>query len=174
MSYQYERLDKNRHDRTRFDCGNEPLNRYLRETARQSQEKGAAVCFVLVDDETGYIAGYYTLTQHAIDAGDVNPELFGGHRKLPRSKMLPATLLGRLAIDQHYQGQGLGAALLARALETALAAAEKVAAVAVVVDPDGETAARFYEHHGFRVLNEESGRMFITMGEIAETLAAEE
>lgn len=174
MSYQYERLDKSRHDRTRFDCGNEPLNHYLRETARQSQEKGAAVCFVLVDDETGSIAGYYTLTQHAIDAGDVDPEWFRSHRKLPRSEMLPATLLGRLAIDRHYQGQGLGAALLVRALETALAAAEKVAAVAVVVDPDGEAAARFCEHHGFRVLNEESGRMFITMDEIAETFAAEE
>lgn len=173
MPYKQERLDKNKHDRTSFNCGNEPLNRYLRETARQSQERGTAVCFVLVDDETGHIAGYYTLTQHAVDPGDVDPELFKGHQKLPRSNMLPATLLGRLAIHKDYQGQGLGSALLVRALGTALAAAEKVAAVAVVVDPDGDSAASFYEKHGFRVLNENSGRMFMTMNEIAETLAAE-
>jgi hypothetical protein len=43
-----EALDKS-HDRTSFDCGREPLNRFLREVARMHMERGISQTFVLVD-----------------------------------------------------------------------------------------------------------------------------
>ena len=56
--------------------------------------------------------------------------------------------MGRLAVDQHFKGKGLGAALLADALRRAVTA--EIAAYAFVVDAKGESAAEFYAHHGFR------------------------
>jgi GNAT superfamily N-acetyltransferase len=65
-------------------------------------------------------------------------------------RQIPAVLLARLALDESLQGQGLGGALLADALERIVAATETVAARFVVVDAIDEHAALFYEHHGFQ------------------------
>ena len=68
-------------------------------------------------------------------------------RKLPRYPSVPAVRMGRLAVDQAFRGQGLGAALLADAL-TRIVRSE-IAAYALVVDAKDEKAASFYRHHGF-------------------------
>jgi GNAT superfamily N-acetyltransferase len=47
--------------------------------------------------------------------------------------------MGRLAVDQRFKGKGLGAALLAEALRRAATA--EIAAYALVVDANDESAA---------------------------------
>jgi ribosomal protein S18 acetylase RimI-like enzyme len=66
-------------------------------------------------------------------------------KKLPRYPTVPAVRMGRLAVDQPFKGQGLGAALLADALDRA--ARSEIAAHALVVDAKDEAAAAFYRHH---------------------------
>lgn len=61
--------------------------------------------------------------------------------------MVPAALIGRLAVDQQYRGRGLGAALLFDAIERA--ARSDAAVYAIIVDAKNDLAARFYRHHGF-------------------------
>lgn len=166
--YTLERLDKKRHDRKRFTCGNDDLDEYLHKTARQAGDAGTAVCYVLIDPgDPGRIVGYFTLTQHAVDPGPENTALFERQPRIARTLAVPTTLLGRLAIDRDYQGAGLGSALLARALEISLAAADVVASTAVVVDPIDARARAFYEGFGFELLNGETGRLFLTMNTVA-------
>ena len=81
-------------------------------------------------------------------------------KKLPY-KNSPVILLGRLARDSNYKGQGIGELLLADALRQAFQASATIGAWAVVTDPINEKARAFYESFGFISL--ESGRMFITM-----------
>jgi GNAT superfamily N-acetyltransferase len=95
------------------------------------------------------VVAYYSLTAHLLQR-DQLPRALG--RGGPRQ--IPAVLLARLALDQSLHGHGLGAALLADALERIVAATETVAARFVLVDAIDDTAAAFYAHHGFRQVPE--------------------
>ena len=73
----------------------------------------------------------------------------GVAKRLPRYPLLPATLLGRLAVDRHHHGQGIGEFLLLDALHRACEHAVDIAAAAVIVDAIDPAAARFYQRFGF-------------------------
>src|SRR5438309_8913779 len=108
----------NGHNRADFSCGNATLDRYLKEQAGQDLRRACATPFILASKpgETA-ILGYYTLSSYGIDTGELPA---GVAKKLPRYPLIPATLLGRLAIDLRYQGQGVGELLLMDALHRAV------------------------------------------------------
>lgn len=148
-------------DRSRFECGVEPLDRYFRAQVSQDIKRRVTACFVATDvkaEATGQIAGYYTLASASVSLADLPDALA---RKLPRYPSIPAVRMGRLAVDQAFKGEGLGAALLADALRRAVAA--EIAAYAFVVDAKDEVAARFYVHHGFIALPEQPLCLFMAL-----------
>ena len=130
-------------DRSSFECGVEPLNRYFRTQVGQDIKRRVTACFTALDT-TGRVAGYYTLASASILLTDLAENLT---KKMPRYPNVPAVRMGRLAVDQDLKGKGLGAALLADALRRAMTA--EIAAYAFVVDAKDESAAEFYAHHGF-------------------------
>jgi len=71
-------------------------------------------------------------------------------------------MIGRLAVAKDWQGQRLGAVLLADALRRAPVSAETVGSSMIVVDALDESAAAFYAAHGF-VRLPESQRLVIPM-----------
>ena len=144
------------HKKNLFACEEPSLESYLRKQAGQDVKRQVAACFVL-EGEDGAIKGYYTLSADSVDRTLVPENL---QKKLPY-KNLPVTLLGRLARDTNYKGQGIGELLLADALRRAYQASSSIGACAVVTDPINEKARAFYEGFGFISL--ESGRMFIPM-----------
>lgn len=153
------------HERAPFCCGNDALDRYLKEQAGQDARRAVAAPFVLVaaaDPKT--IAGYYTLSSHSIDLRELPAAVA---KRLPRYPHVPATLLGRLAVDRRYKGQGLGELLLLDALRRAFTQSSQIAAVAVVVDAGDEQAARFYRHFGFIAFPERPNRLFLPMKTVA-------
>ena len=93
------------HDRSGFSCGIEPLDRYLREQAGQDARKRVAAPFVLCERTSNAVLGYYTLSALSIDVGAWPEDVA---RKLPRYPVVPATLLGRLAVDRRLRGKGMG------------------------------------------------------------------
>jgi GNAT superfamily N-acetyltransferase len=151
------------HDRTDFCSGSEPLDRYLRERANQDFKRYVATPFVLYDLELKRIAGYYTLAATGIQFEDL-PEVM--RKKLPRYPMVPAILLGKLAVDERYQGQGLGAFLLVDALLRSLM--NEIVAAAVVVDAKDDAARAFYEYHNFVSFAGQPLRLFLPMTLIAK------
>ncbi len=132
------------HDRAAFSCGSEQLDRYFQRQVTQDIRKRSTACFVGVDQGTGRIAGFYTLAASAVALSDL-PEALA--KRLPRYPSVPVARMGRLAIDQAYQGRKLGAALLWDAASRA--ARSEVMAFALVVDAKDEQAEAFYLHHGF-------------------------
>lgn len=161
-----EPLDR-QHDRAAFDCGYDALDRYLKQQARQDADRRVAAPFVAVRPPNTHVLGYYTLSASVITLADLPEELA---RKLPRYPQLPATLLGRLAVDQSARGQGLGEHLLLDALRRSLAHADQIAAMAVVADAKDETAAAFYRNYGFLTLQAHPSRLFVPMRLVAQLL----
>lgn len=131
-------------DRSGFECGVEPLDRYFKTQVSQDIKRRVTACFTALDT-SGRVAGYYTLASASILLTDLAESLA---KKLPRYPNVPAVRMGRLAVDQDFKGKGLGAALLADALCRAVTA--EIAAYAFVVDAKDESAAEFYAYHGFR------------------------
>ena len=119
-------------------------------------------CLVALADPSR-IAGYYTLASASLWLADLPTSL---SKKLPRCPTVPAIRMGRLAVDQSYQGQGLGGALLADALDRAARA--EIAAYALMVDAKDEAAAAFYRHHGFIALPDTPLSLFLPLASVTD------
>ena len=161
--YQILPLNTSVHDRADFDCGEAPLNRYLREQASQDIKRKVAGCWVLVSrDNAKSVLGFYTLSTEVVDMkelGDADPDVA---KRLPRYPRLGAVLLGRLAVAKTAQKQGLGELLLFDAMHRILNA--QIPAVLMVTDPKNAKAAAFYRKYGFKPLT--PGRLFITTQQV--------
>jgi ribosomal protein S18 acetylase RimI-like enzyme len=140
-------------DRKTFTSGSDSLDRYFREGVTQDVRRRVANCFVAVDPD-GDVAGFYTLAATSLLLDGLAPER---RRKLPRYPLVPAILLGRLAVASAHQGRRLGGALVADALIRS--SASDIAAHFMVVDAKDEAAARFYEHLEFMRLGEDGRRL---------------
>lgn len=118
----------------------------------------APFVLVLLD---GTIAGYYTLSATSVQLGELPAQTV---RKLPRYPLVPATLLGRLAVDRRQQGKGYGRFLLGDALHRA--ARSEIASFAVIVDAKDESARRFYERESFLPFPDQPMKLFRPMADI--------
>ncbi|MGU3494400.1 GNAT family N-acetyltransferase [Xanthobacteraceae bacterium A53D] len=147
-------FDPKRHDRGSFDCGVDALNRYIRELANQDIKRSLTRVHVLADGPR--IVGYYTISAHSVARSalpqGINPGAYGE---------LPFLLLGRLAVDKAWQGQGYGDALIVHAFKTTRSAARQVGILGMIVDAKDEQAARFYAGFGFRPLSGTASRLVL-------------
>lgn len=140
------------------------LDRYLRQQASQDLARRAAAVFVLTERPAPAVLGYYTLSATSILLAEL-PEAIA--KRLPRYPHVPATLLGRLAVDAKARGRGYGEQLLMDALRNSLSASRTVASTAVVVDAKDAAARQFYERYQFILLPESEHRLFLPMRVIA-------
>ena len=167
-TYKIEVLDP-KHDRRGFSCGVTDLDTYIRERAGQDAKRHVAATFVLLDD-TLVVIGYYTLSQQAISLEDIPAALA---KKLPRYPLLPATLIGRLAVDEGRQGEGLGGLLLMDALHRSWQVAHTVASYAVRVDATDEKARHFYLRYDFLPFPKEPLKLFFPMADLDRLFSGE-
>lgn len=152
-------LNKN-HIKTSFNCGNEQLNNYLKHQASQDIKRKLSVCFVLSDKITKEIKGYYTLANNSIPLSSFPQEI---QKKFPKSYVtIPTTLIGRLAIAEKFQKQGIGKLLLIDALKRSYTISKEIGSYAVVVDPIDKNAENFYSKFDFIKLPD-CGKMIISI-----------
>ncbi|WP_017328379.1 GNAT family N-acetyltransferase [Synechococcus sp. PCC 7336] len=163
MTLQFEPFDKRRHDRARFTCRELSLDDYIQKQASQDLKRRIAAVFVLVDSPDDAILGYYTLSSYSVELSELGDKLV---KRLPNYPKLPATLLGRLAVDINYRGRGLGELLLLDALQRSLQAATQIASLAVVVDALDEQAAKFYQKYGFQRFRHNPLKLYLPMKSI--------
>ena len=157
------------HDRTAFYSGVPELDEYLRRQAGQDVRRKVAVPFVLVDTED-VILGYYTLSAYGIRLEALPKDI---SKRLPRYPLVPATLLGRLAVSSPYRGRGLGRFLLMDALHRSWQNTREVASIGFVVEALDEVARRFYLHHEFLPLLDHASRLFLPMVTIEKVFQTE-
>ena len=156
----------NSHNRKEFNCGKRLLDNYIHFQAKQDVKKRLSACFVLIDKEKK-VKGYYTLSNAGISRDTIPVEL---SKKFPGSyKDLPATLLGRLAVDVSVLGKGFGVLLLMDALKKSYEVSKReIGSMAVIVDPIDEQAIQFYQKFGFILLD--SVKMFLSMKTISDLI----
>ena len=134
------------HDREGFDCGRQELDDWLRQVARQHQDKGLSKTFVAIrEEEPVRICGYCALTLAELENRHL-PDAW--RKKLPRR--IPGVRLGRLAVDRQYQGKRLGELLLIDALTRARRICAKAGGIGLFVDALDEQAAGYYRRFGFQ------------------------
>jgi GNAT superfamily N-acetyltransferase len=154
--FRLETLTK-QHRRKGFASDQDLVDDWLATKALQNQDKHLSVTKVLLD-ESGEIAGYFTLATGQVDFGDLPSE---AARKLPR-RMLPVAILAWFGISKSRQGQGLGGCLLAQALRDCYDAGRTFAFIAVILDSVDEASKTFYEHYDFASLPGRPYRLFLS------------
>jgi GNAT superfamily N-acetyltransferase len=163
VTFAVEELEAKRHDRAGFDCGVEPLNRYLKTLAGQHRVKGIATTFVLVDSERpSRILGYYTPSAASL----AFERLTEADRKGLPAYPVPSVRIGRLATSVSARGQGLGELLLQNAIKRILLARNTLGVLAVVVEAKDSGAEEFYRKYGFRLCDPESRQLYLPLGAV--------
>lgn len=159
MSFEFlvEPLRKE-HQRFEFDCGIESLNLFLKNYARQNDEKGLSRTFVAVRSGNTAVHGYYSLSSGSISFEPV-PE------KLPRYP-IPTAHIGRLAVDRSSQGAGLGEFLLIDALRRIVNLADELGIFAVELHAINESAKNFYLKYGFIELKDDPFHVYLSVKSI--------
>lgn len=162
-----EALDRARHRTDLLDCGNSSLDRWLRQSAGQSERREATRTYV-VADESGVVVGYVTLVAGQTTSDFVTADVARGmSSRFP----IPVAIIARLAVDRSVQGNGVGAALLAFALRRCLEAGSAVGMRAVVVDAFDDRAAAFYRRFGFRAVPGAPLRLMVSIPELRAAFA---
>ncbi len=130
------------HDLDEFTCGVAALDNWLKKKAISNERSRASRTYVLCNEER--VVGYYALATGSI-AAKISP----GKIKRNMPDPIPVMVLGRLAIDQEFQGKGLGDALLRDAILRTIQAADIVGIKAILVHAISEEAKKFYLDRSF-------------------------
>lgn len=155
-----------RGDRTGgFDCGVAVLNNWFRTLAFKNQEAGASRTFVTIADD-GSVAGYYSPSSFTIAREST------GNFGIGLPDPIPATLIGRLAVDQRFTGHGLRVSLLQDAALRAVQISLQIGSAAIVVHTRDESVVPFYERFGFTRLDGEQQTLILPMVDAVATLDA--
>jgi len=169
-------LDKSKHDRGSFDCGELELNHFIKTQALKHMKAGISRTMILpasslLADGKYSICSFYTIAPSSINR-DTLPEGFA--KKLPHYPV-PVFLVAQLAVNKNEQGSGLGKITLIKALEYLYEINSHMRAFAIIVDCLNSGAEKFYLKFGFEKLYSDKGRvrLFIPMKKVVELFSAE-
>lgn len=141
-----------------FRCGQKPLDDYIARYATQDVRRNVARVFVATQESNPErLAGFFSLSAGSVNCADLPAALA---KKLPRYPV-PVALIGRLAVDKQFQGQGLGSILLADACQKVTLASTTMAMAGIVVDAQDVVATRFYQRFGFLPLPGQVNRLLL-------------
>lgn len=146
------------HELDAFESGASTLDEWLKRRARRNEAEGASRTFVVCAGRR--VVGYYSLA-----AGSILHIAATGKVRRNMPDPVPVLLLGRLAIDQAWQGKGIGADMLSDAVSRAVGAAETIGMRAILVHAISTEAKAFYEKHGFRPSLIEPMTLMVTVEE---------
>lgn len=145
-----------RHDRSGFDCGDDELNRWFAQVARQHKKKGVSSTFVAVADEASTEAlGFYAISLAEL----VNADLPAQYRKRLPGKV-PVFRLGRLATAKNHQGRRIGEFMLFDAIDRVTRIALEVGGAGLVVNAK-PAAVGFYQQYGFEQMMDHPQNLFV-------------
>jgi GNAT superfamily N-acetyltransferase len=152
------------HDVSAFNCGKPTLDHWLQRRALSNQQKGFTA--VLVVHDAGRVVGYYGLAPTAVVPSSLPRSIRTGQPPDP----VPCLLLGQLATDVNWAGQGVGTGLLKHALQRCVAAAGLVGGRALMVNAVDDEAAAFWRRRGFIPSKDDPLVLFRSLADIAASM----
>lgn len=144
-----------------FDCGKDPLNRFLKRYALTNQQAGSAQTYVVCRGPN-IVAGYYSLCVGAVEFEHAPTRVGKGLARHP----IPIMLLARLAVDRSEQGRGLGKALLKDCLLRTAQAADIAGIRALLVHAKDDEARAWYEAFDFEPSPTDPYHLFLPMKDL--------
>jgi len=151
-------------DRKDFRCGKPELDKYFIEQLGQDEARDAARAHLLMRDDS--VAGFFTISAGAVELTRLPEKVL---KKVARYAQVPAAVIGRLAVDLKYKGQGIGGQLLIEALTMIVSG--PLAVTVVLVDAKDEEAAAFYRKYGFAALQDvDPLKLFMTAKDVRKAL----
>ena len=151
------------HQVEQFDCGNIQLNNWLKHRAFKNELQGASRTYVVTVEKV--VIAYYCLAN-----GAIAQTISTGKVKRNMPDPIPVMMIGRLAVDQNWQGKRIGKALLRDAILRTLQASEIAGIRAILVEAISEEAKQFYEKCGFTVSPIASMTLMITINDAISSL----
>lgn len=148
------------HDLDQFSCGVPSLDTWLRKRAKSNERSRASRTYVLCAGNR--VIGYYALASGSL-SNKIAPNKI--RRNMPDP--IPVMVLGRLAIDQEYQGKKLSDALLRDAILRILQAADIAGIKAILVHAISEEAKKFYIDRSFIVSPSEPMTLVLPLASIS-------
>jgi GNAT superfamily N-acetyltransferase len=147
-----------------FDCGHVALNEFLQRFALVNQRSNSSQTYASCN--AGQVAGFYSLAVGSVEPSHSAPRVITG---IPRHPV-PVMILARLAIDQRYQRQGLGKALLKNALLRTVQAADIAGIRALLVHAKDEEARNWYRQWEFEESPTDAYHLFLLVKDIKALL----
>ncbi len=170
-AHEFVELDKAKHDRASFDCGEAELNVFIQTHAAKHMKVGISKTMLLpstvpFSDGKYPICAFYTIAPSSIKRNTLQASIA---KKLP-CYPVPVFLIAQMAVHLKFHGQGLGKIILIKALQFLWEINSKMSAYAVIVDCLNKNAEQFYSKYGFETLCDDNGktRMFMPMEIIAK------
>lgn len=163
MTLRIEKLRRD-HEVGGFDCGKEPLNRFLIRFALQSQLAGSSQTYLALSGDE--VVGYATLVFGDVRFDDAPERLRKGVAHHP----IPLMILARLAVSLAWTGKGIGSGLLKNVLQRTLRAAEIAGLRALAVHAKDDEARAFYQHFDFIAAPIDPMHLFVTLKDIRRLL----
>jgi predicted N-acetyltransferase YhbS len=151
------------HQLAAFNSGVSTLDEWLRRRARANQVGGASRSFVVCADDV--VVGYYALASGAASAAAA-PSRF--RRNMPEP--IPVAVLGRLAVDQAWHGQGIGRALFRDSALRVMQASEAIGIRGMLVHAISDEAKAFYLALGLSQSPLEPMTLMVTLADMRATL----
>jgi GNAT superfamily N-acetyltransferase len=151
------------HQLSAFDCGNPDLNNWLRKRALTNQGEGASRTYVVTESQR--IVGNYALA-----AGGINVTSAPGRFRRNMPNPIPVALLGRMAVDRSYQGQGLGRAMFRDGAKRIIHAADTLGIRGLIVHAISDEAKAFYLALGFEPSPLEPMTLMVTVADLERAL----
>ena len=150
-----------------FDSGKPSLDGWLKDRALDNEGRASRTYVVTANGGTqgGQVIGYYTLATGAVTLGEIRGKF---RHNMPNP--VPVMVLGRLAVDNRHQGQGIGPALLREAMQRTLDISRAAGVRMLMVHAIDEDAVAFYQHYGFHIFPAGSRTMFLPVETLASAL----
>jgi len=166
-----EPLDRQKHDRAAFSCGETRIDNFLKNPAAKHADQDFSKTYVAIEPPSSTILGYYALCPHAIDVSTLPPK---DQKLMPRHPTIGAIYLSMIGVDASAQNRGLGTLLVADALGVCVAVADKVGGAFIVLDALNDNNARLYRRIGFADLPApgQERRMLMSMAKVRAGVAA--
>jgi len=147
------------HDLAEFRSGEASLDDWLKRRARANQASGASRTYVVCQDRR--VIAYYALA-----SGSISLEAAPGRFRRNMPSPIPVAVLARLAVDEDWQGRGLGRALFRDAARRVAQAADAIGIRGIVVHAISEQAKSFYLALGFDPSPLEPMTLMVTLADI--------
>ena len=161
-----EKLNKD-HDLSRFNCGHDSLDIWLKRFAWTNTANDAVRVYV-AHRRDGIVDGYHALAAGSESRAEAPGRIGHGLAAHP----IGVVVLGRLAVDRSEQRKGLRASLLQDALLRAQQAADTVGVRAVLVQAIDAKARDFYLRFGFSPSPIDDLRLMLLMKDLRAFLRA--